>query len=216
MSFSKIVIQILKLKKRFCDRVRFRSSNITILSNNCVGGVIYHKLGLKFMSPTINSWIGMEDFLWFVNNLEEYKDASLVEDLSNDEKYPVGILEGGGRAITIHFMHYNLFEEAKAKWEERFLRINYNNICVIAESGASTTREVRDAFAKINYRKKVLIINDSHYLYPNEFYVDIYDKNYEYGKLLWTDETRGIGEKIYLDRFDYVEFLNTGCIRESF
>lgn len=52
-------IKFLKLKDYVMRRLRLENSDITILSNNCIGGIIYHKLGLRFKSPTINLLIGL-------------------------------------------------------------------------------------------------------------------------------------------------------------
>ena len=30
------------------------AENVTFISQNCIGGVIYHDMGQKFLSPTIN------------------------------------------------------------------------------------------------------------------------------------------------------------------
>ena len=32
---------------------RLKNKNFTLITNNCTGGVIYNRLGLKFLSPTI-------------------------------------------------------------------------------------------------------------------------------------------------------------------
>ena len=82
-------------------RTKYTNGNITILSNDCVG-VIYHTLGLRFDSPTINLWLKDDDFLRFCLSLEEYLTAPLVEDLklSSEYGYPVGRLEGS-RSIAL-------------------------------------------------------------------------------------------------------------------
>ena len=45
--------------------------NVTILSMNCTGGILYHELGLPFLSPTINLYIQAEDFIRFCERLED-------------------------------------------------------------------------------------------------------------------------------------------------
>ena len=65
------------------QRKRLRNFNPTIISNNCTAGFIYHDLGLKFLSPTIN--LTVKDFPLFISHLEHYLSCELIE-----------ILRGGG------------------------------------------------------------------------------------------------------------------------
>ena len=44
----------------------------TIFSCNCTGGVMYHDLGEKFLSPTVNMYMPCEDFIKFCENYEYY------------------------------------------------------------------------------------------------------------------------------------------------
>lgn len=34
------------------DLLRLKNKDFSILTNHCMGGIIYHDLGLKFLSPT--------------------------------------------------------------------------------------------------------------------------------------------------------------------
>lgn len=56
---------------------RLKNDNFTILCSNCMGGVIYHRLNKKFLSPTINLWMHQPDFLKFVMNLDKYIPENL-------------------------------------------------------------------------------------------------------------------------------------------
>lgn len=78
----------------------------------------------------------------------------------------------------------------------------------------ATNEELREKFHKINY-KKASIINVPKCKYEEEIFIDIYNADYEWGKLISIDRERGIGERLYLDRFDYVQFLNSGIVRET-
>lgn len=190
--------------------------DVTILSNNCAGGILYHQLGMKFNSPTINLFLKTNDFLELVKNLREYEHCELIEDVSTQEAYPVGILKGENlKPIKIKFIHYQSFNEAKQKWIERYKRINYDNICIIMETGISTTDKVKNEFQKLPYDKKVIIVDEEDGLYPEAFFVDIYKQDYSWGKLLFQDTYYGKGQYLNLDRFDYVEFLNSGVIQSA-
>lgn len=72
----------------------YNGSNITIISNNCLAGVIYNILSLEFCSPTINQWMKMAEYYEFVSNLKYYMQCELVENVeeSKNWKFPVGTL----------------------------------------------------------------------------------------------------------------------------
>lgn len=112
----------------------------TIISNNCVGGLVSHMLGMEFKSPTVNLQILPEQFPKFCDHIEYYMNTELNEIFPKDfdnwtniwmkKMYgtiplmPFGIIDD----IIICFQHYNSFEEAKQKWDERKKRIDYDNI----------------------------------------------------------------------------------------
>ena len=132
-------------------RKRLKNTNPTIISSDCFGGLVYHNLGLKFMSPTINLFFSKDDFITFVSNLKGFLDAELKEDLSATEKFPVGTLECDDNKISINFMHYKTFEEAKEKWDERKKRIDYDNIFIIQVIGENLTGEDIEKFSNLPY-----------------------------------------------------------------
>ena len=54
------------IRRPFIKRIRerYNSDNMpSIICSNCIGGEIYHDLGMKFYSPTINLWMSESDFL---------------------------------------------------------------------------------------------------------------------------------------------------------
>lgn len=112
----------------------------TLIANNCIGGSILHDLGLKFNTPTINLQILPAEFPKFCKNLRHYMETELVEykEPSNLHKYelinmfghtpkgefPYGLCDD----IIICFQHYPTFADAKAAWDRRKERIDYNHI----------------------------------------------------------------------------------------
>ncbi len=112
----------------------------TIISNNCVGGAVLHKLGMEFKTPTINLQILPEDFANFCWDLKYYMSQELVEvkaeDLGLRDKVGLKKMFGGipdmpfGMVadILICFQHYETFAEAKEKWDERKAKIDYEHI----------------------------------------------------------------------------------------
>ena len=38
-------------------RTKLKNKDFSIICSNCIGGIIYNRLGQKFLSPTINLWM---------------------------------------------------------------------------------------------------------------------------------------------------------------
>ena len=192
-------------------RKRLKGQNYSIISRNCVGGIIYHDLGLKFNSPTINLSMDNDDFLTFLENLESFlTKGKMVQLDSSNQSYPVGCLKNEDKCITLNFVHYYSFEEGRDKWFERSKRVDFQNIFVIwefsKEGGPSDDQWQR--FCNLKFNNKILLtgkkfdVKDSHI-----FKLNIYGSKYHYGKIL---EYRNgfFAYKRYLDQFHYVDFLN--------
>lgn len=114
-------------------------SDVSIISMNCIGGIVYHDCKAKFLSPTIDLYFEPRDFLRFVNNLDFYLGQTPVVEMV--DKFPVGTLHD----IKIYFMHYHSVSEALDKWETRKERINKDKIFVIMVE--------RDGFSKVDFEE---------------------------------------------------------------
>lgn len=130
----------------------------SIISRDCIGGVLYNRMGQVFTSPTINLYMNNEDFLTFCLNLKDYINNDLEECIT-DLNYPVGKIITQTGCIHIYFMHYKSFEEAKASWDRRKARIDYDNIRVILNAEGNVPDSVVDNFKKIPYKKILLSTN---------------------------------------------------------
>ena len=118
-------------------RKKNRNHDFTIISQNCIGGVIYNNLGMEFKSPTINMFIEGENFVKLVENLDYYLslparalDDHFMDPIDNNIVYPkiaVGDLE-------LCCLHYKNCDEAICAWERRKKRINKHNIYVIGNT----------------------------------------------------------------------------------
>lgn len=73
-------------------RRRNKNVNPTIISQNCIGGVIYSDLGLKFSSPTINMFIEDNDFVKLAENPRQY--------FYTQRPKPIGFEQAGGCLIA--------------------------------------------------------------------------------------------------------------------
>ena len=129
-NMSRIHLYLIKKAESFYNkrqRKRISNKNFSIFSPNCMAGNIYHILGMRFLSPTINCWMSDDDYLKFVTNLDYYLSFDIQQVKNESAKYPIGSLDD----IEIHFNHYQSFKEAKDKWVERSKRINFDNMYII-------------------------------------------------------------------------------------
>lgn len=185
------------------DRRRVKAKNITLIANNCIAGAIYNDLTLQFCSPTINLYFFHPCFIKFVSNLDYYLSSTIEHEISSRYggfTYPIGRLND----IEVHFMHYASFEEAKAAWERRCLRINKNEIRIIDVVREGWENDHLHAFEALPY-KKVLLCNKQ-FQNPNAVNIDIYKKETEVGEMI------GDG-KIWYFYFDVPHFINTGEVK---
>lgn len=147
----------------FLRKLRFKhkkiiNSDVTIISNNCTGGIMYHDLGLRFCSPTINLYFAsIEEFYCYCKHIVEYsKFGKIIETNKKETKAgfpnaPIGILKCVNLpSLEIHFLHYKSFKEAKEKWIERTKRINYKKIFVVIEAVNENAAKL-EIFKKLNY-----------------------------------------------------------------
>lgn len=191
----------------------------TIICADCVGGVIYHDLSQQFLSPTINLYMKIEDFLTLCENLSKYcgPNATLKE-IPSEFTYPIGLLQYEGLPdIRLFFMHYSSFEQAQQKWVDRCKRINYENIVLILPMLAETGKveKILERFNKLPYQK-VALLNATQELVENSFRYSKEQFDYEGTEnLLSYRANNKFWQWRYLDYFDYVEFINTGRICEK-
>lgn len=128
MAIKQILLQYNLYNRRRISVLQKRliKKEITILASNCLGGLLYHELGLRFLSPTVNTRFSSVDFVKFVTDLEHYLNCNLLIQEDN-ETFPVAMIDD----VTVNFVHYNNSKEATKKWEERKQRINWDNIFIL-------------------------------------------------------------------------------------
>ena len=107
------------------------------MSNYCLGGHIYHELGLKMLSPTINMFCAGKDYLEFLRSYEYYLKMDMKELV--EEKYidgtlgrehfvPKGII---GDRIVWKLNHDHTAKEAINRWNIRRKRVNFDNVVAL-------------------------------------------------------------------------------------
>ena len=217
-----------KLKRRVAENSRSKlleNHTFSIISNTCVGGVITHNVGEQFRSPTVNLIIYENDFITFCLNLEAYSECPLEKPDEEETKdltaipYPVGVLRGGEKNlpdIRVYFVHYGTFEEAKEKWISRFKRVNYDDIFIIMDRGMEANEEIIEKFYSLPYKNKVMMTDklDSS-RWKNNFRFSFYTDDKFVPGCLYKHVNKGVRQYMWLDEFDYIEWLNTGNIQHS-
>ena len=199
---EKLFYKVIKtLRKFFSIKKKMNSnyiySDFTIISSNCIGGIVYHNLRKKFLSPTINLYVETPDFIKFCNNLSDYMSYELIE--VKNEKYPMGSLND----IKIHFVHYSSFAEAKECWDRRKQRINYNNIFVILSDRDKFSPDLLKDIEKIPYNKVLY----SHVDYKNDFTIFVKrDRKFSSVRTL-TDVINLKGDRVFDYYFDIYKWL---------
>lgn len=151
---------------------------LTIISQNCIGGVIYHDLGWKFLSPTINLFMNSVDFVKFANHLEHYISQEMV--MRWDEVYPIGLLDD----IEVHFMHYNTCRDAKVAWERRCSRMEWNRILVLCTDRDGFSDTCFEQWQKIEFPKLLFTANQKYRNHPDSLFFPEYKKQEMVGDLI--------------------------------
>lgn len=192
-----------KIYRNNLEKRKLNNTNFTILSNNCIGGVIYHDMGLKFLSPTINLYIVPNDFVKFLGNLDYYLKQEIVKTTS-DLPYPVGKLDD----IKIFFKHYRNIEEAKQKWNVRKQRINYNNLYVMMTDRWCLSYNNLKKFDNLPFKHKICFTARPYPEFSSCVYVKEKSSNGHVGII--TDIISLTGKRLYqyAENFDYIKWLN--------
>lgn len=184
-------------------RKKIKNKEISIICPNCIGGIIYHRLGLKFLSPTINLWMWQYDYLKFVSNLEYYISLKL-DFIESENSYPVAKLGD----ITLHFNHYKTKMEANECWNRRKKRINYDNLFLIMYDKDGITKEDLKKLESIKCKGKIVISNKT---YDDLNYIIKIPANMNNPKKRYRlEESKITGVRKFEKYFDYVTWLNNG------
>lgn len=197
-----------RLYKEF-KRRKLKNTTPTIISSNCNGEFWYYDMKLKFLSPTINLSFDMNDYVKMLENLRWYMEQQILPYEDNRFEFPTGKLAD----IEIRFNHYNTFDEAVAKWDERKKRIDWDNLFILGIDGDNCSYKTMQRFDKLPYKNKVIF---THIPYPeieSSYYISGFENEKGVGVLL--DFKKQFLVRRYLDDFDYVSFLNGNGIRRK-
>ena len=193
-----------------CERNRNR--DFTIISQNCMGGLIYHDLGLQFKTPTIDLVIRGENFIRLVENLQEVLSVPAVpgrERIPGENPYPTIRASD----VEVCGFHYPTCAEACEAWNRRRERVNLNNVFVIAnawdmdDDPALMEKLVRAS----DY--KTIVFSDKEYSFPGCFHLPGGFWKRDAEGLLHPnpmDFIPGSYKRYFEEFFDFVDWLNHG------
>ena len=207
LDYKKVYRKILRYNLNQRNRSKLKNTDFSLLSMNCVGGVVLHELGLRFNSPTINLRFTAKDYLKFLKNLNHYLyEVDLVYSKGESLKcgFPVGRLDD----ISIYFQHYISFEEAKKKWFERVKRINLDNLYIVMVQRDGCTKNEVEEFDKLAFKHKVIFTSKEFPEFQSAFYIPNSEIGDNEVKNLCDYQTKLCGKRI-LDEFDWIEFFNS-------
>lgn len=191
--------------KRYSRKVRkqLKNDQFSILCTNCIGGVIYHRLGKAFLTPTINMWINQKEFLVFLENLEECLTAD-IEFVESKYDYPVAMIRCKDGDVILHFNHAETEEAAKADWYRRRTRVNFDNLYIIMYDRDGVTENDLLRLEAIPCKNKVVLSDRTYDRIP--YVHKIKPRSVPFGEQYLDKDW--LGFRTFEKHFDYVGFLN--------
>lgn len=133
-----------------------------------MAGLVYQKVGIGYLSPTIGCGIVDEHYFKMCENLKYYlslplefinpKDASYYEfrkaRYKKEIDYPVAKLGD----IEIWFTHYKSKATAKEKWERRIKRMNWDKIIIKWSQRNSLDNSLVERFLTLPFKNKIAFV----------------------------------------------------------
>ncbi len=190
------------------DFIKLRESNISIVSNNCWGGIVYNTLGLECLSPFKNLFIEDMDYIRMLGKLENYLLCEpvlfkYIFDETRNLEYPVLLLKD----ILVHCNHDTDAEEAMSKWKRRCEKFNNNNVFV---EMYTCNKKIGKEFSELDqYFKKVCFVpfeTDLPYLMK----LELYNGQHEFWQTV--NSNAGVGKDSF--KYNLVDLLcMKSCLR---
>ncbi len=163
--FKNAITKIKNKYRCYLERKKLNRTDFCIISNNCWGGFIYQKFGIKYNTPTIGLFIYEKDYVKFCANLKHYLSLPLKFIKVEQSKYYQKVTANGTKPITfpvaklddieIFFMHYESEAEAMEKWERRKVRINFDNMLFKMSERNDCDEQTIASFCNLPYKNKI-------------------------------------------------------------
>ena len=186
-----------KLRTKYWKK-QLKNNSFSIISSNCVGGVVAHDFGQQLRSPTVNLFFYPDDFIKFCRDLKHYMNCEVVEVKDSGLNYPVGKLDD----IQIHFLHYDTFNQAVEKWNDRRERIHWDNIYIVMTDRDGCTEDHIRMFDELPYEHKIIFTST-----PSTYKSAQYIRNF---KGPYYNSFSNIFGRRYYDSFDFLRWFNEG------
>ena len=201
---SKVVRHPLFDVDKYLDILKYKP---TIFANRCFGGHTYHSMGLEFSSPLVNIYFVDDDYIKFLKSPKFYLSQKLeVKDWVYNETLKINYPVVSCADLSLHFYHNDNFEVAKAEWERRKNRINWDNIICMMQT---IDPKIEEEFNNLEYEKKICFVpykTDK----KNSLYVDVTIDNKPFSQII---NRIGDGSIIYYNPFD---LLLTGIAKKLY
>lgn len=178
-----------------------KNENFTIFCSACLGGIIYYRLGLKFLTPTMSMFFDEKDFIKFINNPKHYVNDCKLDFIEFDN-YPIAMLDD----IKLHFNHAKTIEEATRNWNVRSERINWDNIYVIMFDRDGITRDDIIGLKSVDC-KKIIVLSSKKENTDIE-YVKYIKPNMERPNAITFLDYDVFGFRTFEKRWNFVKWLN--------
>lgn len=189
-----------------------KDKQCALLTNNCLGGFLYHDWGMNFVTPIINLQMDNGTFIRFCEALPESLNWEIkelnIEDRKfysrfdrEDNPFPVGEFEGG----LIYFQHYHSFSEAVDSWKRRSLRfkewLESGKEINVVMTCSQYTNEEKNAFMNLPFSKKLILVENG--IEKGE---GVWSLRIRRGKA-WFDFCSGFSTRRYYDQFDFAHWV---------
>ena len=163
----KIYLTSTRAPRNLWGRLRLRNRTLTVISNDCWGGMMLKYHNLPFNTPFVGLFVYGPDYIEMLEHPETLKlpltfiakeQSRWYKELMTERKtdYPIGVL--GDTGLEIHFLHYATAEEARQKWTRRVARINWDNAIVKFSDRYLCSEELVRRFDRLPYRTKVCFL----------------------------------------------------------
>lgn len=118
-----------------------KKRRISIMSSNCLAGVVYEMLGFRVTTPTYNCFCKPDAFYSFMSNIDEHLTDSMVvynqnlhgiihDDRREFQYMPKGVLENHNE-IVWYFNHTDDITKSVKYWNEKRDQVNRNDLFTI-------------------------------------------------------------------------------------